>query len=283
MHADPHPDAGPDRGDLLEHLQVDLVRLAPAAVLLVVGEAEQSRARASGTPRAGSAPRPRRSRRAAAARCSQVAHQLEQVDGFFAEASGWRAKQALSLVGELLEFATRCRLGGPDQYVDVSGHQRHLSGAPRCRPVSLCSPPSRPPRPRQRRRRRRADGRLLRVSPARRGAAPTPPPPPGTATDRVGGAAAGQQGRSRRPRLPALVRGYTLDRAALADRLAAAPGEGSSAAPQTILVPAPNGELVAFAVTESPIMQSGLAAAHPEITTYSGRGIATPPPRSAST
>ena len=44
VHADPHPDARPDGGDLLEHLEVDLVGLTTAAVLLVVGQAEQARA-----------------------------------------------------------------------------------------------------------------------------------------------------------------------------------------------------------------------------------------------
>ena len=41
MHRDPDADAGPDRGDLLDHLEVHLVGLATAAVLLGVGQPEQ--------------------------------------------------------------------------------------------------------------------------------------------------------------------------------------------------------------------------------------------------
>ena len=41
VHGDADADAGPDRADLLEHLEVDLVGLAAAAVLLGVGQAQQ--------------------------------------------------------------------------------------------------------------------------------------------------------------------------------------------------------------------------------------------------
>ena len=107
-------------------------------------------------------------------------------------------------------------------------------------------------------------------------AAPAPPPAGGgywTATAEQPRAAKGGHAARVSPRS---FEGYTLDREALADRLADAPLEGSGATPVTIRVPAPNGELVAFAVTESPIMQPRLAAAHPEITTYAGRGVADP-------
>jgi hypothetical protein len=44
VHAGADADAGPRGGDLLDHLQVDLVRLRAAAVLLGEGQAQQPRA-----------------------------------------------------------------------------------------------------------------------------------------------------------------------------------------------------------------------------------------------
>ncbi len=72
---------------------------------------------------------------------------------------------------------------------------------------------------------------------------------------------------------PREYRAYTLDDAALAAVLAQAPLEGTRRAiggAVDLVVPAPTGELVHFAVVESPVMEEGLAAAHPEITTYAG-------------
>ena len=60
VHADAERDAGPPRGQLLDHLEVDLVGLPAAADVLAEGQAEQAGlARASGRPRGGSAPRAR--------------------------------------------------------------------------------------------------------------------------------------------------------------------------------------------------------------------------------
>jgi len=42
-HADPDGDRGPHRRDLLEDLEVDLVGLAAAAVLLGIGQPQQTR------------------------------------------------------------------------------------------------------------------------------------------------------------------------------------------------------------------------------------------------
>jgi hypothetical protein len=85
------------------------------------------------------------------------------------------------------------------------------------------------------------------------------------------------QGHERRV-TPADARKYTLDNSALGRVLAEAPREGATGAgrPVRISIPDPSGELVAFDVLESPIMEAGLAAAHPEISTYAGTSVADP-------
>ncbi|VXC58381.1 M12 family metallo-peptidase [Nocardioides sp. AX2bis] len=78
---------------------------------------------------------------------------------------------------------------------------------------------------------------------------------------------------------PRRSRAYTVDAAALDAALDRAPDEDSRAATTgaaRISVPAPNGELVDFAVVESPVMEAGLAAAHPELRTFAGRGVDDP-------
>lgn len=75
---------------------------------------------------------------------------------------------------------------------------------------------------------------------------------------------------------PASYHAYTLLRAGMADLLATAPLEFSDSArqaPLTLALPNPCGGFERFAVTESPIMEAGLAALHPDIKTYRGRGI----------
>ena len=65
----------------------------------------------------------------------------------------------------------------------------------------------------------------------------------------------------------------------MAALLATAPSEGSEAArenPLVLSLPNPCGDFERFAVEESPIMEPGLAAKHPEINTYRGRGIDDP-------
>ena len=70
---------------------------------------------------------------------------------------------------------------------------------------------------------------------------------------------------------------FTLDQDALADVLEDAPVEGRrSVRTLTISVPAPDGGFERFAVVESPVMEPGLAAAHPEIKTYTARGLDDP-------
>jgi hypothetical protein len=71
-------------------------------------------------------------------------------------------------------------------------------------------------------------------------------------------------------------RAFTLNREAMQRTLTAAPMEFTGAARQTqfiLSLPAPAGGFQRFSVNESPVMEPGLAKRHPEIKTYSGRGI----------
>jgi hypothetical protein len=74
-------------------------------------------------------------------------------------------------------------------------------------------------------------------------------------------------------------RAFTLNRIAMERKLAAAPLEFTAAARQGTFIlslPSPGGAFERFAVSESPVMEPALAAKHPEIKTYSGRGIDVP-------
>ena len=78
---------------------------------------------------------------------------------------------------------------------------------------------------------------------------------------------------------PLFFQSYTLSHNGMAALLSTAPMQYSDAARQNPLVlslPNPCGEFERFAVQESPIMEPGLAARHPDIKTYSGRGIDNP-------
>jgi len=75
------------------------------------------------------------------------------------------------------------------------------------------------------------------------------------------------------------VRTVTLDKVSLAGLLQAAPAERSAAARQSPLVmvlPDPAGGYQRFSVVDSPVMEAGLAARHPDIKTYAGRGLDDP-------
>ncbi|MFL6142008.1 MAG: M12 family metallo-peptidase [Labedaea sp.] len=66
--------------------------------------------------------------------------------------------------------------------------------------------------------------------------------------------------------------GFTLNRPAMKsglDRVAAAPLS-------EVTLPTPAGEFQRFQLVDSPVMEAGLAAAHPEIKTYAGKGIDDP-------
>ncbi len=72
----------------------------------------------------------------------------------------------------------------------------------------------------------------------------------------------------------------------MSSALALAPRENTLRAetsPLVVSLPAPNGGFQRFEVHESPIMEPGLAAKHPEIKTYAGSGSTTRPRRSAPT
>ena len=74
---------------------------------------------------------------------------------------------------------------------------------------------------------------------------------------------------------------YTLDRASLADTLADVPAERAGTARRgqsalTVALPTPTGRFQRFALVDSPVMEPGLAARHPEISTYVGRGLDDP-------
>ena len=76
---------------------------------------------------------------------------------------------------------------------------------------------------------------------------------------------------------PSDYRAFTLNAEQMSDRLALAPLEDLSdpSRPEavSIAVPAPTGELIEFAVVESPIMEDELQAAHPDIRTYAGSSV----------
>ena|GEM_PF-513105 len=77
---------------------------------------------------------------------------------------------------------------------------------------------------------------------------------------------------------PSTYAAYRLDLPELGQRLTGGPESArATATPATISLPAPSGELVRFAVREVEVMEPGLAAARPDISTYAGRSITGPP------
>ena len=75
---------------------------------------------------------------------------------------------------------------------------------------------------------------------------------------------------------PLYFQSYTLDRNGMAVLLSTAPAQYSEAAttnPLVLSLPNPCGGFERFTVEESPVMEPGLAAKHPDIKTYRGRGI----------
>jgi len=89
--------------------------------------------------------------------------------------------------------------------------------------------------------------------------------------DAVPGSLPASKGGSPADIRPSSFRAFTLDRSGLDAGLKAAPKTGlRSAAPSgsvTLTLPSPRGGFERFEVYEAPIMESGLAAAHPDIKT----------------
>ncbi|MBP2323193.1 hypothetical protein JOF56_003578 [Kibdelosporangium banguiense] len=71
--------------------------------------------------------------------------------------------------------------------------------------------------------------------------------------------------------------GFTLDRALMKSKLDRAPGIAARGAQALeVLLPTPEGQFQRFSLVNAPVMEEKLAAAHPEIKTYSGRGLDDP-------
>jgi Metallo-peptidase family M12B Reprolysin-like/Putative Ig domain len=75
---------------------------------------------------------------------------------------------------------------------------------------------------------------------------------------------------------PNAFRSFTLDRAAMKSVLAQAPRARAGARPIVVSLPAPDGTFQRFTLVRSAIMAPGLAKKHPDISTYSGRGVDDP-------
>jgi hypothetical protein len=119
---------------------------------------------------------------------------------------------------------------------------------------------------------------VLAPSPAN--AAPPPAPPTaGGLWDPVAGAPAASKDGHPSQIHAKRAAAYTLDRAGMAAALDLASGPGArrlAAAPLTLSLPTPAGTFERFELAESPVMEPGLAAAHPEIKTYAGKGLDDP-------
>src|SRR4051812_9568291 len=98
--------------------------------------------------------------------------------------------------------------------------------------------------------------------------------------DAVAGSLPASKGGSPADIRPSSYRAFTLDQSGLEAGLKAAPKTGlRSAAPSgstTLTLPSPKGGFERFEVYEAPIMEAKLAALHPDIKTYAGRGIDDP-------
>jgi hypothetical protein len=123
---------------------------------------------------------------------------------------------------------------------------------------------------------------IVLTAPGARAAIPSGTAASAAAWDRVGTSALRASSPSRPLVAPERFAAFRLDQDALAKVLAAAPAERRrTAAPAAgeglvVSIPTPTGGFARFAIVDSPIMAPGLAAAHPDITTYTGRGVDDP-------
>jgi hypothetical protein len=70
--------------------------------------------------------------------------------------------------------------------------------------------------------------------------------------------------------------GFTLDRALMKSTLDRAPQARVAQPGQEVLLPTPEGTFQRFSLVDTPVMESGLAAKHPDIKTYAGKGVDDP-------
>src|SRR5690349_11724270 len=69
--------------------------------------------------------------------------------------------------------------------------------------------------------------------------------------------------------------GFSLNRDLMKSGLDRAP-QATGLAPAAVIIPTPAGDFQRFAMVDAPVMEPGLAAAHPEIRTFAGKGIVDP-------
>jgi hypothetical protein len=96
--------------------------------------------------------------------------------------------------------------------------------------------------------------------------------------EHVDGTPPRQQGGRRAEVDAKRFRAYRLNRARIGALLRGAPRERARGRQRGLVIalPAPSGKLQRFELVESPVMEDGLAAEHPEIRTFSGRGVDDP-------
>src|SRR5262245_11366277 len=111
-------------------------------------------------------------------------------------------------------------------------------------------------------------------------AAAAPPPQPKGLWQRIGGTPAATHGGHRADVHAKRLATYTLDRPGMKTILGTAPHENArrraAAAPLVVSLPTPTGGFERFELANSPVMEAGLAARHPEIQTYVGKGLDDP-------
>lgn len=113
------------------------------------------------------------------------------------------------------------------------------------------------------------------AAPAPAGAAPSADGPWRKVDGKPAATKSGRSAAIKAKRLSA----YTLDRAGIKGVLDKAPTENRRAlrqASQIVSLPAPDGTFQRFELVKSQVMEPGLAAQHPEINTYAGRGLDDP-------
>ncbi|WP_326557757.1 M12 family metallo-peptidase [Micromonospora sp. NBC_01796] len=103
------------------------------------------------------------------------------------------------------------------------------------------------------------------------------PAQPGTPWTKIGGNLAAARSSKPIDIQAKRLAGFSLDRTLLESDLDRAPRERAARTarvqPLVVSLPTPEGTLQRFELVDSPVMEAGLAAEHPEIRTYAGRGL----------